>query len=138
MRESIIDMLIRHEGQRLFPYKDTAGKLTIGIGRNLDDTGLTANEARYLLENDLGRIRMELDDALPWWRALDLTRQTVLLNMAFNLGVAGLMKFEKFLHAVSHGNYERAAGEMLESLWAKQVHRRAVELASLMQSPVET
>lgn len=137
MKESLIDMLIRHEGLALKPYRCTAGKLTVGIGRNLEDTGLTENESRYLAENDLGRIRQELDQAIPWWRALDEKRQTVVLNMAFNLGTAGLLKFTKFLHALSHGEYERAAGEMLDSLWAKQVHRRAVELASLMQEPVE-
>lgn len=136
-QQPLIDMLIRHEGLKLKPYKDTVGKWTIGVGRNLDDVGLTENEARYLLENDLGRIRAELDDALPWWRALDDPRQTVLLNMAFNLGLTRLMGFTKFLHALSHGDYERAAGEMLDSTWAKQVHRRAVELASLMQSPVD-
>jgi len=137
VKESLIDMLIRHEGLALKPYRCTAGKLTVGIGRNLEDTGLTENESRYLAENDLGRIRQELDQAIPWWRALDEKRQTVVLNMAFNLGTAGLLKFTKFLHALSHGEYERAAGEMLDSLWAKQVHRRAVELASLMQEPVE-
>ena len=135
--DNIVDMLIRHEGLKLKPYRDTVGKLTIGVGRNLDDLGLTENEARYLLENDLGRIRCELDDALPWWRALDHPRQTVLLNMAFNMGVPRLLTFTKFLHALAHGEYQTAAGEMLDSLWAKQVHRRAVELASLMQSPVE-
>lgn len=136
--ESIVDMLIRHEELKLKPYTDTAGKLTIGVGRNLDDMGLTENEARYLLENDLGRVRAELDAALPWWRALDEPRRTVLLNMTFNMGLSRLLTFTKFLHALAHGDYQRAAGEMLDSLWAKQVHRRAVELASLMQSPVET
>lgn len=148
--ESIVDMLIRHESKRLDPYMDCCakpwrdcrcenkGKLTIGVGRNLDDMGLTENEARYLLENDLGRVRAELDATLPWWRALDEPRKTVLLNMTFNMGLSRLLTFTKFLHALAHGDYQRAAGEMLDSLWAKQVHRRAVELASLMQSPVET
>lgn len=134
----LIDMLIRHEGVKLKPYQDTVGKWTIGVGRNLDDLGITESEARYLLENDLGRIRLELDDALPWWRTLDGPRQTVLLNMAFNLGITRLLGFMKFLRSLREGNYQRAAGEMLDSAWAKQVHRRAVELAGLMQSPVET
>lgn len=135
--ESLVDMLIRHEGLKLKPYRDTVGKLTIGVGRNLDDLGLTENEARYLLENDLGRVRAELDVALPWWRALDLPRQTVLQNMAFNLGLPRLLTFKRFLSALQQGDNQLAAGEMLASTWATQVHRRAVELAGIMQMPVE-
>jgi lysozyme len=136
--ESLIDMLIRHEGLRLKPYRCPAGKLTIGVGRNLDDVGISKEEAMRMLIHDIERVQGEMDRYLPWWTTLDVHRQVVLTNMAFNLGIHGLMKFEKFLLAVQQGDYERAAGEMLDSLWAKQVHRRAVELAALMQSPVET
>lgn len=136
--DDVITMLIRHEGLKLKPYRDTVGKLTIGVGRNLDDLGLTENEARYLLENDLGRIRCELDDALPWWRALDDPRQTVLLNMTFNLGLTRLMGFQKFLHALAHGEYLTAAAELIDSEAARTLPRRYKELAALMQSPVET
>jgi lysozyme len=138
MSESLIDMLIRHEGLRLKPYRCPAGKLTIGVGRNLDDVGISKEEAMRMLSHDIERVQGEMDRHLPWWTMLDVPRQVVLTNMAFNLGIHGLMKFEKFLLAVQQGEYERAAGEMLDSLWAKQVHRRAVELAALMQSPVET
>ena len=137
MSESLVEMLIRHEGLKLKPYRCTAGKLTIGVGRNLDDVGISEGEARRLLLHDIERVQSEMDRRIPWWRALDGPRQTVLINMAFNLGINGLMKFEKFLYAVSHGEYQRAAGEMLDSLWAKQVKRRAMELAALMQEPTE-
>lgn len=131
----LVEMLIRHEGLRLKPYKDSVGKLTIGIGRNLDDVGITQEEAEYLAENDLGRLRQQFDSAIPWWRSLDHTRQLVLLNMGFNLGCAGLLKFQKMLAAVQRGDYQTAAAEMLDSTWAAQVHRRALELASMMQTP---
>ena len=133
----LTDMLIRHEGLKLKPYRCTAGKLTIGVGRNLDDMGITENEARYLLENDLGRIRLELDDALPWWRALDATRQAVLLDVAFNLGLTRLMGFKKFLHALSHGDNLTAAAELIDSEAARQCPRRYKELAALLQMPVD-
>lgn len=133
----LIEMLRRHEGVRLKPYCDSVGKLTIGIGRNLDDVGLTEEEAEYLAENDLGRLRVQFDQAIPWWRTLDHPRQLVLLNMGFNLGCAGLLNFKKMLTAVERGDYQVAAAEMLDSNWAIQVHRRALELAALMQSSVE-
>jgi lysozyme len=68
--KTLIDELVRDEGMRTKPYHCTAGKLTIGVGRNIEEVGITEEEARYLLENDLGRVRDELDQALPWWRTL--------------------------------------------------------------------
>lgn len=127
-------VLIKHEGLRLKPYRDTVGKLTIGVGRNLDDRGITRDEALYMLENDIHIVEEELDQRIPWWRELDDVRQEVLLNMAFNLGVPKLMKFKNFLRALKEGNYAQAADEMLDSLWAQQVGRRAKELALAMRN----
>lgn len=137
---TIIDLLIDHEGLRLKPYRDSVNKLTIGIGRNLDDVGLTENEARYLLANDLGRVRMELDDALPWWRNLDDVRQMVLIDMGFNLGVltppgeAKLLTFVTTLGLIRDGRYSEAADQMLKTKWAAQVGKRAKRLAAMMRT----
>ena len=132
-RERLKAVLIRHEGLRLKPYRDTVGKLTIGVGRNLDDRGITKDEALYLLSNDINIVESELDRELPWWRYLDDIRQEVLVNMAFNMGLPKLKKFKRFLSALEKGNYETAADEMLASRWAIQVGRRADELSRAMR-----
>lgn len=124
--------LIRDEGMRLKPYRDTVGKLTIGVGRNLDDVGITQTEAAHLLDSDIRRTAEELDRSLPWWRSLDEVRQRVLLNMAFNMGVTGLRGFKNTLAAVQAGKYEDAAAGMLASKWAQQVGQRAQRLADMM------
>lgn len=126
--------LKRDEGLRLKPYRDTVGKLTIGIGRNLDDVGISEAEAEYLLQQDIDRTMAEMDRLMPWWRGLDDTRKRVLINMGFNLGVPGLIKFKNTLAAVKGGRYADAARGMLASKWARQVGDRALRLAELMRS----
>jgi len=127
------DQLIQHEGLRLDMYRDSVGIWTIGIGRNLEHVGLrTEAEARYLLRSDIVAIRSELERSVPWVGDLDEVRQRVLLDMAFNLGVAGLRRFEKTLRLVANGHYGRAAQEMLRSRWADQVGQRAKTLSKMM------
>lgn len=124
--------LVRDEGLRLKPYRCTAGKLSIGVGRNLDDVGISKSEALAMLDADIERTAAELDRRLPWWRHLDEVRQRVVLNMAFNLGVSGLIGFRRTLAAISAGKFEDAASEMLRSKWAEQVGERAQRLAAMM------
>lgn len=127
--------LIAHEGLRLDMYKDTVGIWTIGVGRNLEDVGLRSEaEARFLLKSDILKISSELERRLPWIEGLDEVRTRVLLDMAFNLGSAGLMKFQNTLRYVSEGRYDLAAQEMLDSKWARQVGRRAQRLSKMMES----
>lgn len=126
--------LVRHEGLRLKPYCDTVGKLTLGVGRNLDDVGITQAEAMTLLAGDVARAEAGLDARLPWWRTLDPVRADVLVNMAFNLGIASLCGFDRTLAAVREGRWVDAADGMLASAWAKQVGGRAVELARQMRT----
>ncbi len=129
------DQLILHEGMRLNIYKDTVGIWTIGVGRNLEYVGLcTEAEARYLLRSDVLAIRGGLERSIPWAWVGDLNevRQRVLLDMAFNMGVSGLMKFEKTLQHIADGRYEAASQEMLRSRWAYQVGQRAMTLSKMM------
>lgn len=126
--------LVHHEGIRLKPYHDSVGKLTIGVGRNLDDVGITNLEAKVLLENDIERVEAELLAKLPVYAALDDVRQRVLMDMAFNMGVAGVLGFTQMLQAINLRDFGDAAREMLDSKWAKQVGPRAVELAEMMRS----
>jgi len=132
----IMDMFIRDEGLRLKPYRCTAGKLTIGIGRNLDDRGIDELEAHSMFWHDFDRCRAECEQAFDFWPELDEVRQLVLINMCFNLGLAGLKKFKNTLAAVKRGDYIAASALMLQSLWAAQVGARAARLAQMMETGV--
>ncbi len=135
MREELIGQLIRHEGIRFTAYQDSLGYWTIGVGRNVDKRGggLNTAEALYLLNNDIDRVCLALDNEIPFWRRLSDVRQRVLADMCFNLGIAGLLKFHNFLGALKNGNYAEAADEMLDSLWGRQVGVRAVNLSDMMR-----
>jgi lysozyme len=134
LQERIKEQLVRHEGLRLKPYRCPAGKLTIGVGRNLDDNGISTSEAYELLSNDICNCEEQLLDEIPEiYNALDEVRKSVLLNMCFNLGIKGLLEFKNTLAFIGAGDWERAANGMLASRWAKQVGRRAIELSELMR-----
>ncbi len=144
----IKEQLVRHEGLRLKPYRSTAGKLTIGFGRNLDDRGISKIEAYVLLENDIQNCERQLLDEIPTiYKALDEVRQSVLLNICISipqsrfaplrepcyLGINGLLGFKNTLAFIQAGDWERAANGMLASKWAKQVGMRAIELSEMMR-----
>ncbi len=129
-------MLMKEESVRLKPYRDTVGKLTIGVGRNLDDKGISMSEAMLMLANDVEGVQKELDAALPWWRSLDEVRQLVLADMCFNMGIAGLLTFKNTLAYIQSGNYEQAAKNMLLSKWHDQVGERADKLSQMMRTGV--
>lgn len=134
LMDRIKEQLVRHEGLKLKPYRCTAGKLTIGIGRNLDDCGISQSEAYVMLINDIMNCEKQLQARIPdIYNKLDEVRKSVLLNMCFNLGVSGLLGFKNTLAFVKAGDWERAANNMLVSRWAKQVGRRAIELSELMR-----
>lgn len=130
---TVADLIKRHEGLRLKPYLCPAGKLTIGFGRNLEDRGITEEEAEGMLLSDLAEIEHELTRTYPWYRHLSEPRQAVLISMAYNLGMTGLSKFTGMLSALQRFDFERAASEMLASRWSSQVGKRAVELATMMR-----
>lgn len=129
----LIEQLIFHEGEERFPYVDTVGKITIGVGRNLTDRGLSRDEVRFLLKNDIDLCKADLDMHLPWWRNLNEVRQRVLIDMCFNLGITRLMGFKTTLALIEAGEYQAASLQMLRSKWAKQVKGRALRLAKMME-----
>ena len=133
-REKLIDLIIYHEGLELKPYRCTAGHLTIGIGRNLDDRGITEDEARFLCQNDVDIVEQELTRKFSFIVGLDDVRIRVLLDMAFNLGVPRLSAFSNMWAALEEGDYKQAAVEMLDSRWARQVGRRATNLSQMMET----
>lgn len=125
--------LVRDEGLRLKPYTDTVGKLTIGVGRNLDDRGITEDEAMYLLRNDIMIAVDDLDRNVPWWRGLPDGPRRALVNMSLNLGWPRLSGFRNMLMALEAGDYDTAATEALDSKWARQVGDRAERLSTLIR-----
>ena len=131
-RDILMQELVRDEGVKLQPYRCTAGKLTIGVGRNIEDRGITNAEAMYMLNNDIAICESELTAILPKWRELSDTRQRVLLNMIFNLGRSRLSGFTKFIACLKMGDFPGAAEQMMDSLWAKQVGQRAVRLRDML------
>jgi len=134
---NIVDQLRRDEGESPTCYQDHLGYWTIGVGRMIDARkggGLRPDEVAYLLNNDIISRREALKDALPFFAELSSARQGVLINMAFNMGVAGLLKFKQMLAAVEAQHWGIAAKEMLDSNWARQVPKRAVRLASQMET----
>ena len=126
------DQLIDHEGLELKPYRCTAEKLTIGVGRNIEDRGITEDEARYLLKNDIKIVEDELLEKKPVVAGLDSVRQRVLVDMGFNLGIPTLLKFQNMWNAIEEEDFQTAADEAMDSRWAKQVGRRAERLCQAM------
>lgn len=114
-------------------YKDTVGKWSIGVGRNLTDRGIRTDEAMLMLSNDIAAVVADLDQHLPWWSKLDEVRQRVLANMCFNLGIERLLGFRRFLAALKEGNFAEAAKEMEASKWDEEVGERATRLAQEMR-----
>jgi lysozyme len=130
----IASQLHRDEGFRNFPYADAGGKITIGVGRNLTDRGISDFEIEMLLQNDITETTETLVARLPWFVNLDPIRQSVFVNMTFNLGFNGLEKFSELLSAAAHGDWETASHEMLDSVWAEEVGDRAKRLAEQLVS----
>lgn len=146
-RDKLQRQLIHHEGLELKPYLDTEGVRTIGVGRNmeanpiedeigrrLDSRGITRDEAILLLNNDITKVVRQVKNNIPSYFNVSESRQHVLLDMAFNLGISGLLKFRNMLSALERRDFRRASEEMLDSRWARQVGRRAQTLSLMMRS----
>jgi len=121
------------QGPELFPYRDTVGKLTIAFGRNLDDKGITVDEAELMLDNDLDSVELEAE-SLPYWGSLNPTRQLVIADMIYNLGFTKFKYFVNLNAALAIGDYQLAAHEMRDSRWYNQTLRRASVLVDAMAS----
>ena len=159
--KTLEEQLELHEGFRARVYRCTAGKLTIGIGRNLDDVGIRASEsaklgvtkasviargvtrsqALVLLAYDIAEARETLDDLLPNWRGLDPVRRKVVEDMAFNMGHTTLAKFKNTLAAIARRDFTAAGVGMRNSLWFRQVGAKDTErggrLARMMETGVD-
>lgn len=130
-RVKIREQLIRHEGLKLTPYRDTVGTLTIGAGRNLDANGISRKEALMMLDNDIDHAISTVSRE-TWWDTLDTVRRRVVIDMAFNLGAGGFYSFKKLRLAMTRLDYEGAAHEMRSSKWYGQVGQRGQRLTRMM------
>ena len=131
------NLLLRDEGFRRSAYQDHLGYWTIGVGRLIDARkggGISREEAFFLLENDVNSKETELRAHFPPFSTLDRVRKAVLLSMAFQMGVMGLMAFRNTLRAVEERRWNDAAEGMLGSLWARQTPGRALRLAEAMRT----
>lgn len=129
--------LRRDEGVRRSAYKCSEGYWTIGVGRLIDASkggGLSDDEIDYLLANDIEKCKAQLDKALPWWRMLDDVRQRALINLAFNLGIAGLLTFKNTLAAIQAKKWDAASQGLLSSKYASQVGARAQRIAKMIRT----
>lgn len=125
------------EGEILSAYQDHLGYWTIGVGRLIDSRkggGISKEESAYLLTNDINDRIKAIRQALPWFDTLDDARKGVLINMAFQLGVEGLLQFKTMLTYIESGKYNEAADSMYQSLWAKQTPERCKRMAKQMRS----
>jgi lysozyme len=137
MNDEMRRLLRGDEDEVLHAYQDHLGFWTIGVGRLIDKRkggGISKTESALLLDNDIDSKEADLDRRLPWWRKLDPARRGVLLAMAFQLGVDGLLGFVNTLKMVQAGDYAGAAKGMLASLWAKQTPERALRMSEQMRT----
>jgi len=125
------DLIIKHEGIRDMPYKDSAGILTIGVGHNLTSAPLHPKVVQLMFAIDYDNAYAAAS-LYPWFQGLGDVRQAVVVDMIFNLGATGFSKFVKFQAALSKGDYVTAAAELKNSKWATQVGVRATDLETMM------
>jgi lysozyme len=132
----LIDMLKLHEGVRSKSYLCSAGYETIGVGRNISESGLglSDDEINYLLANDIERVKGELSETYFWFVAMNEARQDAMIDICFNLGLTRLRGFVKALEAMSREQFDIAADEFMDSKWAQQVGNRAVRVTEMIRT----
>ena len=136
MANELIEMLKRHEGVRSHVCLCSAGYETLGVGRNISESGLglSDDEIDFLLINDITRVKQELADTYFWFPALNQARQDAMIDIGFNLGLTRLRGFVKALEAMSREQFDIAADEFMDSRWSQQVGNRAIEVTEMIRT----
>lgn len=129
-KQRLVEQLKIHEGVKLKPYHCTADKLTIGVGRNLDDVGISEEEASYLLENDIKKCQEQCNAQFPWFAGLTPLRQEAIINLVFNMGISKFKQFKKTIAYIQDGRFDQAGAELLDSNYARQVGQRSTDVAN--------
>ena len=130
----LIEQLKIHEGMKLKPYLCTSKKLTIGIGRNLDDVGISKEEAEMLLKNDIYEATNQLLNAFPFMATFSDVRISAMINFTFNVGIGTVRKFSNTIEYLKNEDWEAAADEMMDSKWAEQVGDRAIQITEQIRT----
>jgi lysozyme len=137
-KQRLFKQLRTHEGVEKFPYKCTAGYLTIGVGRNIEERGLLDDEIDFLLDNDINIAIDEVAATYDWFFDLSEVRQRVIIDMVFNLGLPRFAQFKNMIAAIEAEDFVQASNEMMDSRWAQQVGLRASRLAEMMETDEDT
>lgn len=132
--QKLKEILVEDEGVRLYPYLDTVGKLTIGVGHNLTDLGLSQDAVNFIFAEDIQRLLSSELGNKRWFKDLSDNRKVVVLSMCFNLGISGFLKFKKTIQYLRAKDYIAASKEMLDSKWARQVPVRAKKMSAIMKT----
>lgn len=133
-RQKLKNLLVQHESYRQFPYTDTTGNLTIGIGRNISKRGISSSEALSLLDDDIFYFSSKLSSILSFFDGLDDNRKIALVDMCFNLGINGFLGFKGMLEAIEAKDFVKASEEILNSKAAEQCHDRYQTLSYIMRT----
>ena len=130
--DKLKNLLIKHEGEKFKPYLCTAGKVTIGIGHNLEDKGISKAVSDLLYKEDITEVINDLNKIFNNFEHLPENIQLVLADMRFQLGGDGFRKFKKMIKAVNNSNWKEMIVQMKNSLWYKQTRNRAIDLINLV------
>jgi len=132
---TVKEFIIKHEGLKLKPYLCPAGKLTIGVGRNIEENGISEDEAMYLLNNDIKRCKTELMEIFDKdYITLPANVKIALIDMIFNLGKPRFLTFKKLIQAVKEGDFKKAAEEAKNSKWCRQVGSRCEDVCEMLRN----
>lgn len=132
--EKVKKRLIEEEGKKHFPYTCSANRLTIGVGRNIQDRGISDITIDQMLEEDIDICLGELRQNLSWFDNAPSGIQDVLIDLAFNMGVPKLLMFSKTLEYIRTSQYKKAGDELLRSRYATTVPARAGRNADLIRA----
>jgi lysozyme len=136
--------LVRDEGTRLVVYDDATGEPigpgshvignpTIGTGRCLTSrNGISTAEANYLRDNDIN-VRLAQLDQRPWFVNMPADRQRAIVNMSFQMGVAGVLSFGDMIAAIQAEDWAKAADAAMASRWATETAARAARVTALLK-----
>ena len=133
VKDALRLQLTRHEGRRKRPYKDTVGKITVGVGRNIDDVEFSDDEIDLMLDNDIKRAIGGCVVAFPWFEGMDAIRQRAIIDLVFNMGIAGFQKFTNTIRFLEQCDYDAAADNLMMSRWFGQVGSRGPRIVHMVR-----
>ena len=134
--ERLKKQLVTDEGLKLKPYRCTADKLTIGVGRNIEEVGISEEEAMFLLDSDIENVTNQCSYSFDWFDDLNDVRKEAIVNLVFNMGLSKFKQFKKTISFIESSDFERAGTELLDSNYARQVGKRSSREATMLADGV--